>query len=252
MEVIQNQYFEANARGNLAVVKFKKDIFELVTNVDLSQKLIESIRSTENDKNIKGLLLINEPLCFGEEVYEKFMKKIIAVTADDEKGQLFTEFADKELRFRQLTVINRFIKFLANYPKISAIGAYDTVVTPFIGAFLVADLRFASPKATFSMAHKKYGLHPSGGLPYLLNNYLGHSGAMEIMLSDRLDAGQAKALGLVSKIIPGDKFEEECIRSMKEYLKVNYATLRLTKRLFNYIHKDLEEYFEFEASLTNL
>lgn len=252
MEVIQNQYFETRVVDNLAIVKFKRDIFELVTLVDQSQKLIDFIRSTEHLKDIKGLLLLSDPACLGEEVYEVFMRKIIANPSDENKDKLVPEFSERETRFRQITTINRFIKFMANYPKISAVGAHDTWVTPFIGVFLVADLRFASPGATFSFAHQKYGLHPSGGLPYLMDHYLGHSKALEIMLSERLDADQAKSLGLVNRILPADNFEDECIRLMKQYLRVNHATLRLTKRLFNYMNKDLEEYFGFEASLINL
>lgn len=251
-EVIQNQYFETSVEGSLAIIKFKGDIFGLVTNLEQSAKLIEYIRSTEIEKCIKGLLIVYEAQCLGEEVYDNFMQKIIAHPADDASGRLLTEFSEKEMRFRQITVINKFIKFLANYPKISAVGAGDTMVTPFIGAFLVADLRFASPSAAFSFAHKKYGLHPSGGLPYFLNHYLGHSKAVEIMLSDKLYASRAKSLGLVNKIIPEEDFNQGCIRLMKEYLKVNSASLRLTKRLFNYINQDLEDYFDFEASLINL
>jgi len=252
IEIIDNQYFGTSVQENLATVTFKRDIFDLVTNIEESQKLIGFIRSTEYDNDIKGLLILNAPDCFGEEAYDDFMKMIMKERAGEKPEAMMPEFTEKNKRFRQITIINRFVRFLANYSKISAIGTGFTVVTPFIGVYLVADIRFASPATVFSFAHLKYGLHPSGGLPYLLTHYLGHSKAMEIMLSEKLTADQAKTLGLVNRILPAENFDSECKRMMNQYLKINQASLRVTKRLFNYMSKDLDEYFEFEAGLLNL
>jgi len=144
------------------------------------------------------------------------------------------------------------VKFLANYKKLYVAGLGCSIVTPFIGVILVADLRFATPNARFSFAHNKYGLHPSGGLPFFLDHYVGHSKAVELMLSEDLDSEGAFNLGLVNKILPTEDFDNRCINLVKKYLSPPAATIRSTKRLINFNNYFLEEYFEFESSLLNL
>jgi enoyl-CoA hydratase/carnithine racemase len=250
-KVVDNQYFDASIERNLAVVSFKSDVFELITSLEQSQVMMEFIRQAEYEKSVKGLLLLNQPGCLGEEAYHRFVRSILKED-DSMESRDVPEFLQKNTRFRQINILNKFISFLAGYQKLVVVGIGCTMVTPFLGVALVADLRLASPRAVFSMAHRKYGLHPSGAIPFFLTHYLGHSKAMEIQLSDRLLSDEAFRLGLVSQILPADRFEENCIRYVQKYLENYRSTLRLTKRLNNFKHRWLEEYLEHESSLINL
>lgn len=250
-KIIDNQYFDASRGENLAVISFKSAVFELITSLELSQEMMEFIREAEYDKSVKGLLLLNHPGCLGEEAYHRFISSILKED-DSLESRDVPDFLQKNTRFRQISILNRFIGFLAGYQKLVAVGIGCTMVTPFLGVALVADLRLASPCAVFSMAHRKYGLHPSGAIPFFLTHYLGHSKAMEIQLSDHLPADEAFRLGLVSQILPADRFEENCIRHLQPYLGNYRSTLRLTKRLNNFKHRWLHQYFEHESSLINL
>jgi hypothetical protein len=250
--IIDNKHFTAYKDHPVAVVKFNKDVFELISNIDESQILTDFIKETEYDKKIKGLLLLNEPLCLADEAYDGFLRNIIHQKADDHSDIDVTLFTEKNVRFREINILNKFIKFLANYKKLYVAGLNCTIVTPFIGVILVADLRFATNNARFSFAHNRYGLHPSGGLPFFLDHYVGHSKAVELMLSEELDAERAFNLGLVNKIFPPENFDQRCINLTKKYLTPPSATIRTTKRLINFNNSFLEEYFEFESSLLNL
>jgi 2-(1,2-epoxy-1,2-dihydrophenyl)acetyl-CoA isomerase len=162
------------------------------------------------------------------------------------------EFLQRNTRFRQINILNKFIRFLAGYHKLVVVGIDSVMVTPFVGVTMVADMRIISPGGTFSMAHRKYGLHPSGAIPYLLTHYLGHSKAVELQLSDRITAEEAFRFGLVNQILPADGFRENCIRFVKPYLKYCRSTLTMTKRLNNFKNRWLDEYFEQESGLMNL
>jgi enoyl-CoA hydratase/carnithine racemase len=250
--IIDNSFFSASKDSPVAVVKFRKDIFDLISNIDDSQVLTDFIKETEYDKSIKGLLFLNEPGCLGDEAYDDFLSKIISKKADDSADVDVTLFSEKDIRFRKINILNKFVKFLANYKKLYVAGLSCCIVTPFIGVILVADLRFATTNARFSFAHNKYGLHPSGGLPFFLDHYVGHSRAVDLMLSDELRAEDAFQLGLINRILPVENFDKQCIDLTKKYLDVPSATLRSTKRLINFNNSFLEEYFEFESSLLNL
>ena len=73
---------------------------------------------------------------------------------------------------------------------------------------LCADLRLATPQATFSMAFVKLGLHPDWGGSVMLGRLVNPSLAAELMLlGDTLDAARAQALGLVNQVVPADQLE---------------------------------------------
>ncbi len=248
--VIDNLYFEASVQDQLAVVTFKSEVFDMITSLTESQVMMEFIREAEYDRSVRGLLLLNHPGCMGEQAYGRFMRSILKEAGDNDPD--VPDFIQKNTRFRQITILNKFIRFLAAYRKPVIAGIGCTLVTPFMGVALVADFRLASPNAVFSLAHSKYGLHPSGGLPYLLTHYLGHSRAMEVQLSERITADEAFRMGLVSQILPADHFRENCIRYVQPWLAHARSTLFTTKRLNNFKNRWLDDYFEHETSLMNL
>jgi enoyl-CoA hydratase/carnithine racemase len=251
-QIIDNQYFTASKDDQLAIVRFKSEVFELITDVDVSQNLTDFIKETEHDKKIKGLMLSNEPRCLGEKVYDEFMQSILhesSLKADDIEVATFTE---KNIRFREINILNKFVKFLANYRKLYFSAINCEIVTPFMGVILVADIRFATAKARFIFKHKKYGLHPAGGLPFFLDHYVGHSKAVELMLSDELKADDAFRLGLINKMMAPENFEQNTIDIAKEYLRIPMSTIKTTKRLINFNNSVLEDYFDYEYSLLNL
>ena len=248
---IQNRYYEAYTRDSLAVVHFKNAIFDLLTNIEQTQALTEFIRQSEQEKSVRGLAFFNEPGCLGEEVYEKYIKTIIKGGEDIDtiESPVITE---RTTRFRQINILGKFMKSLAYYQKLFITCMEGTIVTPFLGVILVADIRLARPDVTFSMAHKKYGLHPSGAIPLIFPSYTGAGISMEMQLSDRIGAGTAFRLGLINQILPEDNFMENCIRYVQPYLKGCPSTLRLTRRLNSFRFKDLDDYLELESSLLNL
>jgi enoyl-CoA hydratase/carnithine racemase len=250
-KVIDNLYFEASIGDNLAVVSFKAEAFELISSITESQVMMDFIRDAEYNNAVKGLLLLNQPGCLGENAYDQFIRSILKEDDTLENKDVPT-FLERNTRFRQINILNKFIRFLAGYQKLVIAGIGCTIVTPFMGVALVADFRVASPNGVFSLAHRKYGIHPSGAIPFFLNHYVGHSRAMEIQLSDRISAEDAFRLGLVNQILPHDNFSQNCIRYCQAYLNNFRSTLRNTKRLNNFKDRWLHEYQEFEGSLMNL
>ncbi|MCK9399872.1 MAG: enoyl-CoA hydratase/isomerase family protein [Bacteroidales bacterium] len=248
---IDNLYFDASIQDNLAVISFKSEAFELISSLNDSQVMMDFIRDADYEPSVKGLLLLNEPGCLGELAYDQFIRSILKED-DTLESKDYPVFLQKNVRFRQINILNKFIRFLSGYHKLVIVGLGCTMVTPFMGVALVADMRLASPYGVFSLAHRKYGLHPSGAIPFFLTHYLGHSKAIEIQLSDRISAEEAFRLGLVNQILPADDFTQNCIRYIQPYLDNYRSTLSMTKRLNNFKHRWLQEYLDHESSLMNL
>lgn len=249
--VITSDFYEISTKGEIAVILIKDKAFDFITDINQSGKLIDYIDSLEHNPDIKALVFYNDPKSLSNEQYDKFMERILK-NAESMGNSGQPSFSEKNIRFREINILNTIIKHLANLQVIVAAGLQGDIVTPFIGTSLVADFRYADEDAVFYMAHNRYGLHPSGGLPFFLSNYLHHSKALEIQLRESFTAKEALDLGLITKILPKENFEEHLLNEVRQFIKLNYNTIRNTKRLTNFTRKSLYDYFDYEAGLLNL
>jgi enoyl-CoA hydratase/carnithine racemase len=251
MSDIQRKSFETIIEDNLAVITIKTGVFDLVTDINESNLLIEYIKETEGMPEVKALVFMNEEGSYSLEEYNKFITKILAPRSgeDDHSPPRYTE---KNLRFREINILNKIIKVLSEYRKLCFSCTSGDIVTPFIGGSLSMDIRYATEGTNFIMAHKKYGLHPSGALPFFLSQYVHHSRALELQFRDEFSVEEALALGIVNKVFPVLNFKTRCLHEIQQIIKCDASSIGVTKRLTNYTRKALADYFLYEASLLNL
>lgn len=244
-------FFEYEQHDEIAVIRLKNNVFDFISDIDAGNKLISFFDELDYNPGVKGLLFYNDADAITDEKYDGFMNEIMskAVKQDDNAPP---DFSKKNARFREINILDSIIKQLAKMQLIIVSGVQGTIVTPFIGTVLVADFRYATEDAVFSMAHNRYGLHPSGGLPFFLSNIVHHSKALEIQMSESFTAQEAMEMGLINKVFPVDDFEQSILNEVKQYTKLKYSTIRDTKRLTNFTRMPLDDYFDFETGLLNL
>ena len=114
---------------------------------------------------------------------------------------------------------------------------------------LAADITLVSDTATFSQAFVKVGLVPDTGGLYLLTRLIGLNRAKELCFTGRMiGAREAFELGLVNRVVPGNKLMPEALALAKELASGASAAIGLTKSLLNLAHTaTLEEMAEFES-----
>jgi len=103
-------------------------------------------------------------------------------------------------------------------------------------SFLLAcDIRFATPDARMNAAYIRIGVGGCDmGSGYLLPRLVGLSVTSELLLAGRfLRAERAKAIGLVSDIVPADELLAKGMEFASEMLRVSPMGLRLTKQALN-------------------
>jgi enoyl-CoA hydratase/carnithine racemase len=100
---------------------------------------------------------------------------------------------------------------------------------------LASDVRFAAPDARMNAAYALIGLAGCDiGSSYLLPRLVGLSVASELLLTGRfIDAERAKAVGLVSDVVPRETLLDTGLALAKEMLAVAPMGLRLSKRGLN-------------------
>ncbi|XP_028392029.1 chromodomain Y-like protein [Dendronephthya gigantea] len=102
------------------------------------------------------------------------------------------------------------------------------------GVSLVAlcDFVFAADQATFQTKFAEWGHPPVGCCSYTLQDLLGTSQAMSVILfNTEISASNAKHYGLVSEILKTDQFEKELKSNIQRLLSVPLQCLRDTKTL---------------------
>lgn len=103
-------------------------------------------------------------------------------------------------------------------------------------SFLLAcDIRFATPDARMNAAYIRIGVGGCDmGSGYLLPRLVGLSVTSELLMTGRfLKADRAKAIGLISDIVPGDELLAKGIEFATDMLNVSPMGLRLTKQALN-------------------
>jgi enoyl-CoA hydratase/carnithine racemase len=100
---------------------------------------------------------------------------------------------------------------------------------------LACDVRFAATDARMNAAYIRVGVGGCDmGAGYLLPRLIGLSVASELLLTGRfLDAARAKAVGLVSDVVPADRLLETGLEFAAEMARTSPMGLRLTKQALN-------------------
>lgn len=105
---------------------------------------------------------------------------------------------------------------------------------PAIGAglcvALACDLRYAASSAGLAAPFVRLGMAPGMAATYLLPNVVGEAHARELLLTGRtVDAPEALALGLVSRVFEADGFDEAVLQAARSIAATAPIPSRYTK-----------------------
>ena len=99
---------------------------------------------------------------------------------------------------------------------------------------MVCDLAIASEDAKLSDQHANRGLVPAGGATQRLPRLIGIRKAKELLFTgDRIPPAEAVRLGLINKVVPADKLEEEVNTLAEQIARIPYGLLAVNKNIVN-------------------
>jgi 2-(1,2-epoxy-1,2-dihydrophenyl)acetyl-CoA isomerase len=212
-------------------------------------------------------LLLNRPdklNALSEEMYHGIADHCAALDADDEvraiiltgAGRAFCAGGDvgsmggydvvtgrKRSQKHRRTVVNL---YNVEKPVIAAVRGPAAGIG--FSLALASDLIVASESAYFLAAFKNVGIPPDGGAVFFLTQYLGIARAKEIAYTARrIPAQEAKEMGLVTKVVPDDRLEQEALALARDLASSATYALRLAKRMFQSMYvPTLEMLLEME------
>ncbi len=205
----------------------------------INQGVIEDLNAAcetiENDKEVRVAILTGEGRAFSAGADLKALKG-----SEDSGGQ-----GDEFLRFWHKT-FNRFedlpICTIAAINGFALAGGLELV--------MCCDLAILSDAAQIGDQHANFGLVAGGGNTQRLPRALGIRKAKELMYSgDWISPEDAVSFGLVNKVVPADKLEEETTALAKKLCEKSPMATATVKRLINNgMQVDLHSGLEMELS----
>src|SRR6188768_2484621 len=206
--------------------------------VPLKQALLAELQRIAADRSVRAVILTGagRAFCAGQDLAERDQPDAAPL--------------DVELRERYNPVI-RAIRSMGQ-PVIAAVNG----VAAGAGASLAfaCDLRIAAQEARFVLAFGRIGLMPDSGATWFLPRLVGPAKAAELALvGDPVDAAEALRLGLVSRVVPGDRLMTEARALAGRLADGAPLALALTKEaLWRSATIGLDEALEGEAKLQGI
>ncbi len=115
----------------------------------------------------------------------------------------------------------------------------------------MCDIRIASENAIFAESFVKVGLVPGDGGAWLLPRVIGFARATEMVLTgDSIDAGEALAAGLVSRVVSPDQLIDTAMGLARKMAANPPAVVRMSRRLLREAYgAQLSQVLEMSAAM---
>ncbi|HEU4921196.1 MAG TPA: enoyl-CoA hydratase-related protein [Candidatus Limnocylindrales bacterium] len=206
--------------------------------VPLKEELARAFRSLGRDRAVRAVVLTGagRAFCAGQDLRERLEPDAAPLAA--------------EVRERYTPIILAMRRL--EKPIVGAVNG----VAAGAGASLAfaCDIRIAAESASFILAFGRVGLVPDSGASWFLPRLVGASRAAELALTtDPLSAADAERIGLVSRVVPGERVLDEAQDLARRLAAGAPVAIGLTKRALNHaLDASLEEQLEYEAVLQGI
>lgn len=171
-------------RESVAVITVHDPDRRNALTVDLSAQLAEAVTACERNAEVHAVVITGSPpaFCAGADL------TALGEANEDGLRRLYAGF---------LAVVD------CRLPTIAAVGG--AAVGAGLNLALACDLRLAGPGARFDARFLRLGIHPGGGMTWMLQRLVGPQTATAMTLfGDVLEADEAHRLGLVYRVVDGD------------------------------------------------
>ena len=204
-------------------------------NLELANELGDACREINQDEEVRAVIITGagQTFCSGADLDE------LSSTLDE-----LSRMNPASLASRAVAAVN--------CPVIAALNG--DALGAGLELALSCDIRISSENARFGFPETSYGLIPGGGGTQRLPRIVGRGKATEmVLIAEPLDAREAYRIGLISKVVPGDKLAEEAKEIAKRLVSRAPIAVRYAKEALNKgMDMTLEQGLRLEADLSFL
>ena len=202
-------------------------------------QLADAIKQAERDDAVRVVVLTGSgrAFCSGADVTEMLGDGAMR-TPEDVGNVLRNEYMPMLMRLRTMP---KPVIAAMNGPAVGIGASYA----------LACDIRIATPEAYLLEAFINIGLAPDGGVSWLLPRLAGTGVAYEMFFTGKpLSAADAHRLGVVNRVVPQERFEQEVRELAEQIASQPRQALAAAKRAVNHaLESSYEDALEFESYL---
>lgn len=185
---------------------------------DLCDEFVDLLLRLQEDRAVRIILFTDGDHAF--DLHHDLDHLAAAHNRDDGFNQLAADFE----------ISRKIITMVAECPKPVVAATRGDIRNLGLGFFMAADIRLASPTATFTAQNLSCGLVAGWGLHHTLPRLLGPGRALEFLWSGRsIDADEGARIGLVDRVVDDGIWEEELDRFTDRLRRLPQPAVMLTK-----------------------
>ncbi|MCP1146234.1 enoyl-CoA hydratase-related protein [Lysinibacillus endophyticus] len=198
---------------------------------DMNREITKAIKQAEKDSNVRCIVIkgAGKGFCSGQD--------LSVVDESMDHGEVLT------------TLYGPMMKQIYNCEKPIVAGVHGAAAGAGFSLALACDFRIMAEKSFFLNAFVHVGLIPDSGNLYFLKQLVGNAKALEIsVLGERILPHDALALGLATKVVANDKFDEEVALFAENIANLPTKAISLMKRTLRAAEElPFEEFLAYEA-----
>lgn len=185
-------------------------------NLQLASEVMATLKAFDADDRIGAVVITGSPRAFaaGADIEEMAEKTLVDLLGND----IFADW--DQMRFIQKPVIAAVSGFALG-------GGFELA--------MLCDFIIASEDAQFGLPEIKLGILPGIGGSQRLSKSIGKSLAMDMILTGRsVDAFEAKASGIVARVVPGNELLQTALEAAHQIAGLNAPAVAMAKEAVNY------------------
>ncbi|MEO7039956.1 MAG: enoyl-CoA hydratase-related protein [Candidatus Elarobacter sp.] len=226
--------------GGVATITFDRPHAYNAFTMDLVQSLLATLKALERDPAVRAVVLTGagKGFCAGQALDDPRMfggdgPPALVAAIERGYGPLIT------------AILTSAMPFVAAVNGVAAGAGF--------GIACACDFRVVSETATFASAFVKIGLVPDSGLSFTLPRLVGYGKALEIcLLSERIDAQRADALGLCTRLVAPDRVVAEAQALAGTFAHGPYSVGLIKRELLRNGAGDLRAALDYELQLQTI
>lgn len=197
----------------------------------MRMEILEALERCEKDSAVRAVYITGtgKAFCAGEDLQE----------VTDPNGPSLAEIIS--------TGYNPMVLKIRNLEKPVVAAVNGVAAGAGANIALACDITVAATSASFTQAFSKIGLIPDSGGTWTLPRLVGLQRATALMmLSDKISAAEAAAMGMIWKVFPDESFEADSLKIAETLAQMPTRGLALTKQALN---QSFSNDFEAQAIL---
>ena len=235
---------EIEIKNNIAWIKLNRPEVFNSFNREMALSLIDTLKSCNTNDEVRAVVLTGngKAFCAGQDLKE---------VTSPELNPGFKKILEEHYNpiIKQIRSIEK--------PVIAAVNGVAAGAGANIA--LACDVVVAHEKVSFIQAFSLIGLIPDSGGTFFLPRLIGFQKASSLaMLGDKVSADEAERLGMIYKVIPFERFEDEVNELAKKMANMPTKALGLIKKTLNASMSNnldeqlaLESKYQIEAAQTD-